>query len=216
MLRWSFFGRVATVAALAAFATACNPTPTVTGVSPSSGPESGGVNVTVTGTNFKQGAVVTLDGRSLGNTQFVSATELSVAVPAGAVGSVQIGVLNPNEHPSAESVAFSYTDATPPELVSVMPSGELAHDAIPADVRADYSESIASATVTVQDQAAAVVEGTVSFEGTTVVFTPTAPFAPGNQYTVTITQVMDGAANAAMDQTAAFSITAAPAARRRR
>jgi large repetitive protein len=53
------------------------PAPTVTAVSPTSGPGQGGTSITVTGTNFRAGAIVTIGGIIAQNVVVVSATTIT-------------------------------------------------------------------------------------------------------------------------------------------
>ena len=68
------------------------PAPTLTGVSPSSGPVGGGTDVTLTGTNFVAGATVTVGGAAATNVVVLSATSLSARVPAGTAGARDVRV----------------------------------------------------------------------------------------------------------------------------
>jgi hypothetical protein len=67
-----------------------NPAPTVTTISPSSGPASGGTPVTVTGTGFQSGAAVTIGGTATtgvtlsGGYTYISASGGGSTAPAGA------------------------------------------------------------------------------------------------------------------------------------
>ncbi|MRH89328.1 cell surface protein [Nocardia sp. SYP-A9097] len=65
--------------------------PTVTAVSPASGPTSGGTAVTITGTNLTTTQSVTVDG---GTAPFsvISNTEISAVTPAGTAGAVDVVV----------------------------------------------------------------------------------------------------------------------------
>ncbi len=74
-------------------ATSTAGSPTVTSFSPSSGPIAGGTNVTVTGTNFKNGVIVRLGALS-GTVMSVTSTSLVVRTPAQAEGVVSLTVLN--------------------------------------------------------------------------------------------------------------------------
>src|SRR5207249_8393866 len=68
--------------------------PTVTTVSPSSGPTAGGTGVTITGTNFATGATDTLGGAGATNVVVVSATQITATTPAHAAGGVDGVVAN--------------------------------------------------------------------------------------------------------------------------
>ena len=60
--------------------------PTVTTVSPVSGPSAGGTAVTLTGTDFTTGATVTFGGVAATNVMVVSATSITLTTPAHAAG----------------------------------------------------------------------------------------------------------------------------------
>src|SRR5207248_559697 len=61
-------------------------TPTVTAVSPNSGNSAGGASVTITGTNFINGASVSFNGSPGTGVTVNSATSISVTTPAHAAG----------------------------------------------------------------------------------------------------------------------------------
>ena len=66
--------------------------PTVTLVSPNSGPLAGGTSVTLTGTNFMAGAVVAIGGNALTNVTVVSSTSITGTTPAGTAGAKDVVV----------------------------------------------------------------------------------------------------------------------------
>jgi IPT/TIG domain len=70
--------------------------PTVSGISPSSGGTAGGTVVTIIGSNFVSGATVSFGGSSASNVSFVSSTQLSAITPAHAAGAVNVAVTNPD------------------------------------------------------------------------------------------------------------------------
>ena len=83
--------------------------PTVTGVSPTSGPVIGGTTVTITGTGFTAGAKVDFGSGNLAPTvQFVNSTTLKATSPAGAAGKVDITVTTTGGT-SVTSAADQYT-----------------------------------------------------------------------------------------------------------
>ena len=69
--------------------------PTVTAVSPPTGPMAGGTAVTITGTNFTGATAVTFDETAATNVTVVSDTEITATSPAG-VSSVDVYVTTPN------------------------------------------------------------------------------------------------------------------------
>src|SRR4029077_6210273 len=70
--------------------------PTISSVSPNSGPATGGTTVTIGGTNFVSGATVSFGGTAATNVVFVSATQITTTVPAHAAGAVNVVVTNPD------------------------------------------------------------------------------------------------------------------------
>lgn len=86
--------------------------PTLTGVSPQTGLEIGGTPVTLTGTNFLAGAVVTIGGVACSNVQALSSNAISVETPPGAVGAAAI-VVTTTEGAVTLADAFTYLDADP-------------------------------------------------------------------------------------------------------
>ena len=94
--------------------------PTVTGVSPSSGPTTGGTPVTVTGTNFTAATAVDF-GATAGTGLVVnSATSISITSPTGTAGTVDVTVITP-VGTSATSGADEFTYVAPPTVTNVNP-----------------------------------------------------------------------------------------------
>lgn len=69
--------------------------PTITVVNPPAGPTTGGTVVTLTGTNFCPGAVVTVNGVTATNVTVVNSTTITFTTPAGAQGAATITVTCP-------------------------------------------------------------------------------------------------------------------------
>ncbi len=68
------------------------PPPTVTSISPTSGPEAGGTPVTITGTNFTSEATVSFGGFPAASVVVNSATSISASSPAHCPGTVDVSV----------------------------------------------------------------------------------------------------------------------------
>jgi len=98
--------------------TASSSTLTVSGVSPSSGPKSGGTVITVTGSGFVSGARVSIGTLVAGNVAFVSSTQLRATTPySGSAGARDVRVTNPNSQYAIRTSGFTYTgnsSAPPP------------------------------------------------------------------------------------------------------
>lgn len=91
--------------------------PTVTGVTPTSGPAAGGTTVKIAGSGFGSAPSVTFGGVAATSVTLSSATELSVVTPAGA-GAVDVTVSSAGGD-GTKTAAFTYTAA--PTLVSASP-----------------------------------------------------------------------------------------------
>jgi hypothetical protein len=99
--------------------------PVVTGVSPSSGPTTGGTTVTITGTNFTGTTAVTFGGVAATDVTVNSAgTQITAVDPAGTAGEVDILVTTPSGGTSAPVTADQFAYAAPPTVVSVTPEDD--------------------------------------------------------------------------------------------
>jgi sugar lactone lactonase YvrE len=81
--------------------------PTITNISPASGPLSGGTVVTITGTNFTGATGVTFDGSAGTNLNLSSSSQLTVTTPAGTPGAKDVGVTTPSST-ATSNAAFTY------------------------------------------------------------------------------------------------------------
>ncbi len=100
-----------------------SPAPTVTGVNPSSCPDSGcSTSVTVTGTGFVSGSTSVAFGAAAGtNVSVSSATQLAVTAPPGC-GMVDVTVTTPSgTSTSSPSDQFTYTMSAP-QICNLSPS----------------------------------------------------------------------------------------------
>ena len=70
--------------------------PSVTSISPTSGPTAGGTPVTITGDDFQSGATVTLGGTAATGVTVVSATNITATTPLHGEGAVDVVVTNPD------------------------------------------------------------------------------------------------------------------------
>jgi hypothetical protein len=85
------------------------PTPTITTVTPATGPETGGGTLTITGTGFRAGATVTLGGKPC-TTPAVTATEITCTIPPG-TGTRTLTVTNPDTQTATRNDAYTYIPA---------------------------------------------------------------------------------------------------------
>jgi hypothetical protein len=96
--------------------------PTVTGVTPNSGPPAGGVQVTITGTGFTAVPTVTFDGSAATGVAFVSSTQVVATAPAHAAGAVAVTVTNPDGQSGVLPNGFTYAALPAPQPTSVSPA----------------------------------------------------------------------------------------------
>ena len=95
--------------------------PTVTGVSPTSGPTLGGTAVTITGTNLDNPSAVKFGGTNAAAVTPISATQITAVAPAGSAGAQDVRVTTPGGT-SATSSADRFTFVPPPTVTGVSPS----------------------------------------------------------------------------------------------
>jgi IPT/TIG domain-containing protein len=88
-----------------------NPAPTVSSITPSSGPASGGTAVTITGTGFLSGATVTLGGTAATGVNVVNSTSITSTTPAHAAGTVGVVVKNTDNQAGTLSGGYTYTSS---------------------------------------------------------------------------------------------------------
>jgi hypothetical protein len=96
--------------------------PTVTGISPNSGPITGGTIITITGTGFTGATAAAFGGTPATSFTVNSDTSISAIAPASAAGTVDVRVTAPSGT-SATSAADQYTYivvATPPTLAAAV------------------------------------------------------------------------------------------------
>ena len=133
------------------------PSPTLTAVSPASGPTAGGTTVTLTGTNFAAGATVTIGGTAATSVVVVSATSITARTPAGAAGARDVRVTLSGGQTATRTGGFTYTAPTTPSptLTAVSPvSGPAAGGTAVTLTGTNFA---AGTTVTVGGAAAASV-----------------------------------------------------------
>ncbi len=88
------------------------PTPTPTSCSPPSGPVAGGTAVTITGTGFSAGCVVSIGGSPATSVVVVSDTQITCVTPSGFVGLSSIIVTNTDGGSGGPQFIYTYTDST--------------------------------------------------------------------------------------------------------
>ena len=82
--------------------------PSVTSISPNSGPVTGGSTVTILGSGFQSGATVAFDGIAAVSVTVVSSTQIQAVTPVSPAGTVSIAVTNTNSQSGTLASAFTY------------------------------------------------------------------------------------------------------------
>ena len=152
--------------------------PTVTSVSPSSGPVAGGTAVTITGTNFAAGAAVTFGTTSATNVVVVNNTTITATTPAGSAGTATVTVTNSGGQNGSLASAFTYLN--PPTVTSITPNNGSTGGGTAVTITG--TNFAAGATVTFGTTSATNV---VVVNSTTI--TATTPAGSGSGVTVTVT-----------------------------
>jgi hypothetical protein len=189
--------------------------PTITSLSPNSGPDTGGTNVTVNGTLFWSGATVTFDGIPATNVQQVSPSQITCTTPPHAAGAVNVTVTNPDA--STVTLANGFTYVTPGTATLVLsPSPLVWHSAAgPATLTLGISPVQGGPTIVTLTSSNPIV-ASPPLTDTIPASTATEPFDPGlaSDGTATITATLPaglGSGTATADVTR-FGLTFTPSA----
>jgi sugar lactone lactonase YvrE len=111
---WDAFGNHRTydsseLAGLGLFELHVGPPPTVSSVSPNTGPQSGGTSVTITGTNLADAAAVEFGSTEAASFKVESETSITAVAPPGTAGMVDVTVTTAaGTSPSGAEDEFSY------------------------------------------------------------------------------------------------------------
>lgn len=82
--------------------------PTVSSISPNSGPVTGGTTVKILGSGFESGASVTFGGMASNSVTVVSSTEIQAVAPSSSAGTISISVTNADSQSGTLASAFTY------------------------------------------------------------------------------------------------------------
>ena len=94
----------------------------ITGIVPVTGDVAGGTGVTISGTNFVNGATVSMGGVAATNVVRVNMTTITATTPAHAAGLVDVVVTNPGETPLTLTDGFTFAAAPAPTVTSIVPT----------------------------------------------------------------------------------------------
>jgi hypothetical protein len=165
----------------------------VSGVSPSSGPTTGGTAITITGTGFASGDTVMVGQAAATNVTVISPTQITATAPAGRAGTVDVTVTGPGGSVSATSPADQYTyiaECTTAPPIATQP----ASTAVTVGQTATFTVAAgapANCTTTLQWQVS--TDGGTTYSnnggatGATLTVSATTPAESGNRYRVVAT-----------------------------
>ncbi len=94
------------------------PAPFISGISPNSGPPSGGTAVTITGTGFTSGLNLKIGGVDATNVVVVNSTTITARTPAKALGNYTVVVTNPDAQVSTSGPGVQWNSVvkTPQQI----------------------------------------------------------------------------------------------------
>ncbi|MBI4854193.1 MAG: IPT/TIG domain-containing protein [Acidobacteria bacterium] len=156
------------------------PAPTLSNINPNRGPSSGGTEVTLTGTNFSNGATVTFGGTRV-TPRSVNATSITAVTPSGSAGAVNVVVTNSDGQTARINNGFTFeaSQLPAPTLNSINPNtGPTSGD---TTVTLSGTGFMQGATVSIGSRQATMVSVT-----STQITAVTQPSDPGN-VNVTVT-----------------------------
>ncbi|WP_229797587.1 putative Ig domain-containing protein [Jeongeupia chitinilytica] len=169
------------------------PVPTVSSVSPNSGPTAGGTSVTISGTGFNGATAVKFGATNAGSVSVNSDTSITATSPAGS-GTVDITVTTPGGT-STTSAADQFTYVAAPVAGSA--NATVSHGSSSNTITLNLSGGTAT-SVAVGTQAA---HGTATAAGTTISYTPVSSYSGTDSFTYTATNASGTSAPATVSVT---------------
>lgn len=187
----------------------------VTGVTPTSGPATGGTVVTVTGSGFTSGSTVRFGSVQAGGVQFVSATQINVTTPPGTAGVVSVTVTSVLNESASAAAAFTYTSGTTtPTTPTQTTGGTLAVSGVTPNVGTSAGGTVVTVTGSGFQSGATVLFGLLPATNVTVVgpsqITATTPAYSMAVGPVSVTVVNPGGASGALTSAYTYGVTSNP------
>jgi autotransporter-associated beta strand protein len=99
-----------------------DPAPTIASISPPSGPQAGGTSVTIRGSDFVAGSLVTFAGVPATSVVVLDATTISATTPGGTLGAQDVLVLGPRSSGTLLAGGYTYLTAAAPTLTAITPA----------------------------------------------------------------------------------------------
>lgn len=108
-------------------------TPAISSISPASGPATGGTTVTILGSGFQSGAIVSFGAMLATSATVIGSTQIQAVTPAEPAGVVSITVKNPDQTTGTLSSAFTFLGgASAPTISSISPNSNVATGGVTA------------------------------------------------------------------------------------
>lgn len=152
------------------------PAPTISSVVPATGPVAGGSAVIITGTGFTDMTGVAFGSAVATDALVVSDTEISLTLPAGTRGAVDVAVTAPGGTATAEA-AFTYVTAPVAQPNAVTVAANSVDNVIEFQLTGDAATAIAVAT--------AAGHGAATVDGANFAYTPVAGYSGPDSFTYT-------------------------------
>ncbi|HVJ54435.1 MAG TPA: IPT/TIG domain-containing protein, partial [Aliidongia sp.] len=156
-----------------------NTGPTVTSLTPTSGPAAGGTSVTIAGSGFTGASSVKFGGVSGTGISVVNDDQITVTAPAGSAGLVDITVTTPNgTSPTSASDEFTYAALTAPPVTGPV-TATVGYGSVSNAIALNLSGGPATSV----SIASAPAHGAATASGTSIRYTPAAGFFGGDSFT---------------------------------
>ncbi|HEY0666050.1 MAG TPA: Ig-like domain-containing protein [Gallionella sp.] len=169
---------------------------------------------TVNASTFTVGGIIGTVAYSGTTATFTPSTPLANNTPYTATITTGVQDLAGNAMSSGYSWTFTTSaapDMTPPAVLSVTPVTAATGVATNISVMATFSEAVNPATVNASTFTVGGITGTVTYSGTTAIFTPSTPLANNTPYTATITTGVQDLAGNAMSSGYSWTFTTSAA-----
>src|SRR5262249_52716472 len=88
-------------------------TPLISGVVPESGSTLGNTRIYISGSDFQDGATVTIGASDASDVRVVNSTLITAITPPGAAGTADLNIINPRAQPATRSHAFTFRSPSP-------------------------------------------------------------------------------------------------------
>jgi hypothetical protein len=158
--------------------TAATPAPTVTAITPASGPVAGGTAVTISGTDFTGATAVTIGGVAATGYAVASSTTITATTPPGTAGSKDVAVTTPAGTGTGVGL---YTYVAPPAAAKLafttQPAGALAATAFATQPVAAIQDAGGATLTTATDTVTLAIKAGTGTAGAALACTPTAAVA---------------------------------------